>query len=511
MRRLFLTATVMMLGLLMTSFAVAQVTQGRWALSLTGGANYWASDASTKKIGSGGDLTLSYGFGPYFNLGITGGFQVLKAQQNPGIGLANDYYKAEAIPIALLGVFHLVPRANFNPFLFVGVGALTYRVKDYTAQLVPDDTYKYTYNIPVGAGFDAFVTKDIAVTVKAGFHAIGDKVDFLEKGSLNGYVTGSGGIAFYLGSSDADDDDNDGLSNGLERRFGTNPKVADTDGDGLSDGDEVRKYHTNPLRMDTDGDGLNDGDEVQKYHTDPTKYDTDADGLSDGDEVLKYHTDPLNPDTDGDGLSDGDEVMKYKTDPLRVDSDGDGLSDSDEVTKYHTDPNNPDTDKDGLSDGEEVLKYHTDPLKADTDGGGVNDGAEVKAGTNPLDPKDDKAPGKIQLQRGQSLVLEGVNFASGSAVITSASESVLTVALQALQAQPRLTVEIAGYTDDLGSVTLNERLSLRRAEAVKLWLVARGVAKWRLTTAGKGPLEPIAPNDTPEGRAKNRRIEFHVK
>ena len=85
----------------------------------------------------------------------------------------------------------------------------------------------------------------------------------------------------------------------------TNPSKADTDGDGLNDGEEVNTYHTDPLKQDTDGDGLTDGDEVHHYRTDPTKQDTDNDGLTDGDEVHRVHTDPLNPDTDGDGVRDG--------------------------------------------------------------------------------------------------------------------------------------------------------------------------------------------------------------
>jgi OOP family OmpA-OmpF porin len=91
------------------------------------------------------------------------------------------------------------------------------------------------------------------------------------------------------------------------------------------------------------------------------------------------------------------------------------------------------------------------------------------------------------------------------------SEAVLEKAYSALFAQPGVTVEIVGYTDDIGDPAQNELLSLRRAESVKSWLVKKGIPAWRLTTVGKGPREPLAPNDTPEGRARNRRIEFRVK
>lgn len=82
---------------------------------------------------------------------------------------------------------------------------------------------------------------------------------------------------------------------------------ADSDSDGLPDAEEA-KLGANPHNTDTDGDGLTDGDEVTVYGANPLKPDTDGDGLSDYDEVKIWHTNPLNPDTDGDGYSDGAEV-----------------------------------------------------------------------------------------------------------------------------------------------------------------------------------------------------------
>ncbi len=88
------------------------------------------------------------------------------------------------------------------------------------------------------------------------------------------------------------DEDRDGLLNGQEKTLGTDPLNADTDGDGLKDGDEVQRYKSDPTKKDTDGDGLKDGDEITKSKTDPTKADTDGDGTSDGDEWFLYGTDP---------------------------------------------------------------------------------------------------------------------------------------------------------------------------------------------------------------------------
>jgi hypothetical protein len=128
---------------------------------------------------------------------------------------------------------------------------------------------------------------------------------------------------------------------------------------------------------------------VNVHGTDPNNADSDGDGLTDGDEVLVYGTHPLNPDTDNDGLTDGDEVNVHATDPLNPDSDGDGLTDGEEVNVHGTDPLNPDTDSDGMPDGWEVANG-TDPKVYDADhnpDGDCNTNyEEYVAGTDPQDP-----------------------------------------------------------------------------------------------------------------------------
>jgi outer membrane protein OmpA-like peptidoglycan-associated protein len=491
--------------------AEAQTTAGRWSLGVHGGANMWINDYNKRIVGAGGDILLRYNASRYFSLGLLGGVDILKARQNPleGFPFPNDYIRLLSIPASMVAWVNLMPGNRVSPYVYAGGGALFYQRKAGGNVPYPDNKFRTSVMIPVGFGFEGFMAKKTSWNLDFGFRILDDLTDNFKYGTVDAYASVTAGVNFYFGSSDADDDDNDGLTNGEERRYGTDPENPDTDGDGLKDGEEVKRYRTNPLRQDTDGDGLRDGDEVLNYKTDPAKYDTDGDGLPDGEEILKYKTDPLKDDTDGDGLTDGDEVLKYKTDPLKVDTDGDGLSDWDEVKTYRTDPSNPDTDGDGLTDGDEVKKYKTDPLRADTDGGGVDDGTEVKRGTNPLDPRDDKVG--ITLEKGKAVILEGVTFASGSASLTRESERILEGAFAALAANPAAKVEIAGYTDNVGNVRSNERLSLRRADAVRAWLVKKGIGMQRMTIAGKGPADPLASNITAQGRAKNRRIEFHVQ
>jgi hypothetical protein len=191
------------------------------------------------------------------------------------------------------------------------------------------------------------------------------------------------------------DFDGDGVSNIEEAlTFGTSPLMADTDGDGLDDGDEIG-IGSDPLNGDTDADGLTDGDEAFIYGTDPTDEDSDADGFTDGEEVLNFLTNPLSSDTDADGLGDFEEVVSYFTSPTIADTDADGLTDGEEVIITLTDPLSADSDADGLSDGDEALVHLTDPLASDSDGGGEGDGAEIGAGRDPLNPGDDFGGGGI--------------------------------------------------------------------------------------------------------------------
>ena len=109
---------------------------------------------------------------------------------------------------------------------------------------------------------------------------------------------------------------------------------------------------------------------------------------------------------------------------------------------------------------------------------------------------------------GVPIILEGITFASGKSDITPESEATLQMALKTLQTYPEIDVEIGGYTDDVGSKSSNQKLSQKRAESVKDWLVQNGIDPGRLTAVGYGEENPTVPNDSRENRAKNRRIEF---
>jgi len=193
----------------------------------------------------------------------------------------------------------------------------------------------------------------------------------------------------------------------------TNPRLADSDGDGLKDGAEDTNANgtidfdeTDPLNTDTDSDGVTDGKEVLSG-LNPLDLDTDDDGLADGFEDANHNgnmdageTSPMQFDTDGDGVGDGQEngLTEGIQDPdgnghLQATDDAKFIADMDPGT--HTNPLAWDTDNDGLADGEEDSNVNgrkdaaeTDPLLADSDGDGVSDGDEVNFLADPLNASD---------------------------------------------------------------------------------------------------------------------------
>ena len=111
-----------------------------------------------------------------------------------------------------------------------------------------------------------------------------------------------------------------------------------------------------------------------------------------------------------------------------------------------------------------------------------------------------------QLTSEGSLTLGGVEFETGSTRLRGASAETLDGVAQMLREHGDLRLRVEGHTDNTGSTAGNERLSQQRAEAVRSFLVERGVGADRLLAVGVGPSQPVASNDTAEGRQRNRRV-----
>jgi len=103
-----------------------------------------------------------------------------------------------------------------------------------------------------------------------------------------------------------------------------------------------------------------------------------------------------------------------------------------------------------------------------------------------------------------------VLFAFNKSDLTPAARSELDSLMSKLQNADVVSIKVIGHTDSVGSETYNQGLSERRASSVADYLLTQGLAPNKLTSEGRGEREPVADNDTDEGRAKNRRVELHI-
>jgi outer membrane protein OmpA-like peptidoglycan-associated protein len=117
---------------------------------------------------------------------------------------------------------------------------------------------------------------------------------------------------------------------------------------------------------------------------------------------------------------------------------------------------------------------------------------------------------KVVVTEEQIITLEPIYFDFDKSTIKPVSYPVLDQVAQVMRDRPTVIVRVEGHTDSVGSDKYNQRLSERRAHAVVKYLIGKGIESNRLQAAGFGESRPIAPNETPEGRAKNRRTEFHI-
>ena len=128
------------------------------------------------------------------------------------------------------------------------------------------------------------------------------------------------------------------------------------------------------------------------------------------------------------------------------------------------------------------------------------------------DPTKNGCPAAVRVTEKEIIILEKVEFDTAKATIKPVRTSCSTRWPGCSRTiREILLVEVQGHTDNQGAKGLNEGLSTRRAKAVVDALVKRGIAKQRLSSKGFGQDKPIADNDTPDGRQKNRRVQFEIQ
>ena len=301
----------------------------------------------------------------------------------------------------------------------------------------------------------------------------------------------------FSGTSGSTTNFDPGLQVGVSFLTGTNP---DKDHDGVKDkfdsclrtprGEEVDLHGCSISQRDTDGDGVHD--DLDRCPTTPIGQVVDAYGCPpDADDDLVWDIGDQCPNTPHDEAAD-----IYGCSPSQRDTDGDGVKD-----KFDRCPDTP--------PGEPV-DVHGCPFPRDTDHDGVSDGVDRCPNTAPGMHVDVYGCDVAILEEARKgpLVLEGVQFAFARAMLTDSSSETLDRVAASLREYGTVRIEISGYTDTSGPPSYNLLLSQQRADAVKAFLVGRGIDADRMTTRGYGPADPIGDNGTASGRARNRRVQL---
>lgn len=304
-----------------------------------------------------------------------------------------------------------------------------------------------------------------------------------------------------------------GLSYALGEGMGSGPKkMKDSDEDGVPNKYDKCKDTDPKYRKFVDNVGC--------------PADSDGDGVLDADDECPDVKGTLEmngcPDSDGDGVADkSDACPKEKGLPNLKgcpDADKDGISDKEDRC-----PNNagtaalkgcPDGDADGVADIDDKCpaKPGSKDFEGcpDSDGDGVFDNTDKcpdKAGTAQSKGCPVIAPAVVQKAK---LAANGINFETGNAKIVAASNKNLDQLVDIMNEFPEVVAEIEGHTDNQGDAAANKKLSQDRADAVKAYLVGKGINADRLKSIGYGQEIPVADNKTDAGRKKNRRVEFKL-
>jgi len=218
-----------------------------------------------------------------------------------------------------------------------------------------------------------------------------------------------------------------------------------------------------------------------------------------------------NKDKDGDGILNKDD--QCPNDP----EDMDGFKDTDGCPDLDNDNDGiPDLTDQSPNEAEDIDGFQDDDgiPDSDNDNDGIPDDsdecpneAETINGYEDEDGCPDKKP-EIIIEKEAPIILEGVTFETGSTTLTSGAKDVLNKVIRTMVDYPEMILEVGGYTDNRGSRQLNLTLSQKRADAVKEYMIEEGISEDRIHATGHGPDNPVESNDTAEGRAKNRRIEF---
>ncbi|MEZ5359164.1 MAG: OmpA family protein [Candidatus Zixiibacteriota bacterium] len=511
---------VILVGLLTSSLSAVEWT-GKKGIGVRGPVfiplfkgDKFSTDNQPYMMGWDFAADLKYGISKNIALNLTVGrtttYDDTTATDNQALTLANSdnaYSKLSGTLIGLTGNYYFRTDHELQPYVLAGVGVDMWKLEQQNG----DKSYNETLlNAKLGLGANWWLTEHLALDVQGKLSFGEGTIDsenpqeFYSSDDWNnwdsrpftGYFEPSIGLSYYFGGGP--DADKDGVTDNKDRCPGT-PFGAvvdkqgcplDSDNDGVYDGldlcpntPEKAEVNADGCPIDSDGDGIYNG--IDLCPDTPTGVEIDEYGCA--------------IDTDGDGVPDYRDKELNTPKGAHVDADGVGI----------------DSDGDGVYDGIDkcpntMAGFAVDSLGCpyDADYDGVVDSLDNCLGT-PLNVKVDEFGCPVAKRLTQKITLH-INYASGSFDLDDISKIVVDSLAETLRAYPDTKININGFTDSQGSRDFNKDLSLKRAEAVRQYLIESGIDGERMTAQGFGeaPEYFIATNDTPDGRWQNRRVEI---
>jgi outer membrane protein OmpA-like peptidoglycan-associated protein len=466
--------TLVSLILIALGYATPASAQLEWLrLTLSAGAGF-ASFDSTLRTDDGIPLEARVGVSIFKYVGIEGTYGKVLANSDLDTtrDLPVDHYAGSL-------VLNILPEHQINPYVLGGWGELRFDTPDHHINL---NGWEYGGGVKIalarkqGARIDLRLEgRDVVVTNDAAGDRLPRPLSKAGENTHNLFITGGIHLELFGGMKDSD---RDGVGNGSDRCPGTPygaivdghgcPK--DTDGDGVYDGIDLcpetpmgATVDTQGCPLDSDGDGVLNG--IDQCEGTPEGAVVDAAGC------------PV--DSDGDGVPDGLDTCANTPAGVGVDDNG--------CPK--------DSDHDGVFDGLDKCEGTPEGVKVDEQGCPI-----------PINEMEQSLvdTGVIQLQN--------IYFETGRSVLRPVSHQVLHDVAAVLVKWPSLKIEIGGHADSVGTAESNLILSRNRAHAVLDYLIDNfpELKFEQFFVRGYGEEQPIASNATPEGRAKNRRVEFKV-
>ena len=474
--------------------------------SSAAGNTNWTSEQSSNstfvmRTPTALSLQLDYQLGKYFYVNVSGVMNVILKKKDTKVIVPNQLSITPSFDWSWFGLFLPISMNEYSGFktgLASRLGPLSIGVTDFRA----------LFSVGKVRGTEFYLGLRLPILYSAIKDKDKDKVSDLKDNCIS-----TPGIWAFKGCPDTDGD-------GLMDKEDECPEIAglvefkgcpDSDGDKiidkLDDCPEIAGLAEFKGCPDSDGDKiidkLDDCPEISGLAEFKGCPDTDSDGIKDSDDACPQNAGPKEnqgcPDKDSDGLFDFIDACPEMAGPKEnngcpwPDTDGDGILDKDDACPLLKGPKAnmgcpyKDTDGDGLLDKDDDCPNTAGPIE--------NKGCPII---------------EVEIVEVLRTAFDNLEFESGKDIILEVSKVALDELADVLIKKATWKLEISGHTDNIGGENFNLVLSKKRAEALKNYLIFKGVDTNRLITFYFGETQPLIDNTTLEGRKKNRRVEMKI-